>query len=110
MAHYIIDLPGNIKADVRKGKVFKKTGGFFNQWPWIKIISEVRTGYIVTVENVLQKMRTQYHLLKSKEGTWLAGDEHELNLAIKTEGRWKPVADDPVTLAIKKAIDDYENK
>ena len=28
MAHYTIDLPGNIKVDVRKGKVFKKRAGF----------------------------------------------------------------------------------
>ena len=30
MAHYTIDLPGNISVDVRKGKIFKKRTGFFN--------------------------------------------------------------------------------
>ena len=81
MAHYTIDLPGNINVDVRKGKLFKKRAGFFNQWPWIKISSEVRTGYIVTVENVLQKIKTEYHLLKTKEGKWLA--EKSMNLALQ---------------------------
>jgi len=110
MAHYTIDLPGNITVDVHKGKLFKKKAGFFKQWPWIKFSSEVRTGYLVTVENLLQKMKTEYHLLKSKEGAWLAPEEYELSLAIKIQGRWHPLTDDPITLAIKKAIDDYENK
>jgi hypothetical protein len=110
MAHYIMDLPGNINVDVRKGKLFKKRAGFLNQWPWIKISSEVRTGYIVTVENVLHKNKTEYHLVKTKAGKWLAGEDHELSPAIKIRGKWHPLADDLITLAIKKAIDDYENK
>ena len=38
------------------------------------------------------------------------GEEHELSPAIKIQGKWQPCPDDLITLAIKKAIDDYENK
>lgn len=110
MAQYTIDLPGNIKLHVYKGKVFKKRTGFFNRWPWIKISCEVRTGYIVTVENLLQKIKTEYHLLKTKEGEWLAAAGHELSPAIKVQGKWQPCRDDLTTVVIKKVIDDYENK
>ena len=109
MAHYTIDLPGNINVNVRKGKLFKKRACFFDRWPWIKISSEIRTGYIVTVESALQKIKTEYHLLKTKEGAWLTG-EHELSPAIRVEGKWHQCPDDLTTVVIKKVIDDYENK
>ena len=53
-------------------KYLKKELAFVNQWPWIKISSEVRTGYLVTVEDALHKNKNEYHLLKTKEGKWLA--------------------------------------
>ena len=110
MAQYHIDLDGNIKADIRTGKVFKKRARLFNHWPFLKFNSEVRTGYIVMVENVLQKIKTEYHLLKTKEGKWLTEAEHELASAVKIQGKWNQHKDDSMTLSIKKAIDDYENK
>src|SRR4051812_33679431 len=110
MSHFKIDLPGNKSMDVRKGTVFKKRAGFSNRWPWVKIASEVRIGYIVTIMDVLQKIKTQYHLLKTKEGRWLTGSEHEPGSAVMLHGKWHPETDDFTTLAIKKAIDDYENK
>jgi hypothetical protein len=110
MAHFTIDLPGNINADIRKGKVFKKSTGFVKRWPWIKISSEVRTGYLITFEDVLNKNKKEYHLLKTKEGKWLSETDNELSPAVKKQGKWQPVADDLITLAIKKGIDDYENK
>jgi hypothetical protein len=110
MAHFTIDLPGNISADIRKGKVFKKSTGFVKRWPWIKISSEVRTGYFVMIEYTPNKIKKEYHLLKTNEGKWLSGTENELNPAIKVLGKWLPMADDLITLAIKKGIDDYENK
>ena len=44
MAHYTIDLPGDIKADIRQGRVLKKRLSFAKQWPWIKINSQVEPG------------------------------------------------------------------
>ncbi len=106
MAHYIINLPGNMQGDVRQGKVFKKRAAFTKQWPWIRLSTDERRGYIVTVDN----KGMQYHLLKTGEGKWTAATAHEMVLAIKAEGKWQPAEDDNITLAIKKAIDDYENK
>ena len=110
MAHYTIDLPGDIKADVRQGRVFKKRLLFAKRWPWIKINSEVRTGYLVIVEDALHKNKNEYHLLRTKEGKWQPHAAHEPNAAIKIRKKWQPVADNFITLAVKKAIDHYENK
>ena len=110
MSHYTIDLSGNIKLDIRKGKVFKMNAGASGHWPLIKLRSEAKTGYIVTLENVLQKIKAEYHLLKTKEGAWLAGELDELSTAVKVQGKWQPLAENLTTLSIKKAIDDYESK
>lgn len=107
MAHYTINLPGNIQGDVRQGKVFKKRAAFAKQWPWLKLHTDERTGYVVTVGN----NGLQYHLLKTNDGQWpSAAEDNTLLVAIKTADKWQPINDDQVTLAIKKAIDDYENK
>ena len=66
--------------------------------------------YIVIVEDLLEKVKTEYHLLKTKEGKWITEAEHELSPAIKKEWKWQPHTDNFITLAVKKAIDDYENK
>lgn len=106
MAHYTINLPGNINGDVRQGKVSKKHIGFLTRWPFINLHKEQRIGYVVTVNDTAGK---QYHLLKTSENKWPSQQEH-LSLAIKTQGKWQPIEEDQITTAIKKAIDDYENK
>jgi len=61
MAHYTIDLPGNINVDERTGKIFKKRWGFFNKWPMIKISDEVKIEYGATVDDVPGKIKTEYY-------------------------------------------------
>jgi len=107
MAHYIINLPGNMQADVRHGKVFKKHAGLFKQWPWVKVRAEERTGYIVTLQPAADDSAAQYHFLKTQQGQL---QQDDLSPAVKANGKWLPAADDKITIAIKKAIDDYENK
>ena len=106
MAQFTINLPGGMRGEVRQGKVFKKRAAFTKQWPWIRLAADERRGYIVTVDN----NGIQYHLLKTGDGKWPAATGPDMELAIKAEGKWQPVKDDNITLAIKKAIDDYENK
>ncbi|MEP6948728.1 MAG: hypothetical protein ABI863_05620, partial [Ginsengibacter sp.] len=79
-------------------------------WPWIKISTEVRTGYILTVENVVQKIKTGYYLLKTNEGKWFDKTDYELSPIISKGGKLQPLTNDLITPAIKKAIDDHENK
>ena len=95
MGHFTIDLPGRIKGEVRFGKVMRKVmlpnlfGLFGNKAPK----REERRGYIVKIgEGQL------YHLLRTKEGEWLNESDSGF-----------PVAkDDETSLAIKKAIEEYE--
>jgi hypothetical protein len=109
MARYTINLPGNIPADVRQGKVINKSIGLVKHWPWLRFRGEEKTGYVVTVE-AGNKQGMQYHLLKANDGSWPAGATNELDIAVKIQGKWQTIEEDQVTTAIKQAIDAYENK
>ncbi len=109
MAHYTVNLPGGIPADVRQGRVFKKMMGLDKHWPWIKFKGEERVGYVVTVD-AGHTNSMQYHLLKTSKGNWPSTAGNEAGTAVNMQGKWQPVAEDEITLAIKKAIDAYEKK
>jgi len=109
MAHYTVNLPGNMHADVKQGKVFKKMMRLDKHWPWIKFKGEERTGYVITIDDSSAGSQ-QYCMLKTIEGTWTSMEGAQAGASVKIQGKWQPVADDQVTLAIKKAIDAYENK
>lgn len=107
MAHFKINIPGNIHADVYKGKVFKKSFSLLHFWRVRKVQNEERTGYIAIVSPG-DKNKTEYHLTRSNAGAWMmAGDE--LSLSKKINGKWCAVQEDCTTLAIKQAIDKFEN-
>jgi hypothetical protein len=95
MGYFTIDLPGRIKAEVRFGKVMKKVilPNLFDLFRMKGAKKEERRGYIVKIgEGQL------YRLLRTKEGVWLNDSDSGF-----------PVAeDDETSLAIKKAIEEYE--
>ena len=97
MAQYFINLPnnrqGNVKTGIRKKDKKKFTDLFF---PSAKLNTEEKIAYIVEVEPVYDI--SEYHLLKTKEGTWLNDGED----------RWLRQGEATFDSAIKKAIDDYE--
>jgi hypothetical protein len=68
MGYFTIDLPGNIKAEVRFGMVTKKTGlpGLFDLFKKAKAKREKRRGYIVKIGK-----GQLYHLLRTQDGEWL---------------------------------------
>ena len=104
MAHFTIILPGNIHAQVNKGKVFKKQIGFAKAWPFIKSKGEEHIGYVIKIDS-----GNEYHLIKTTQGQWSSVQE-DISPAIKKEGKWVPLQEDGVITAIKTAIDGYENK
>ena len=95
MGYFTIDLPGKTKAEVRSGKVMRKviSSNLFDLFSRKGLKREERRGYVVkTGEGQL------YRLLRSKEGEWLNESDSGF-----------PVADeDETSLAIKKAIEEYE--
>ncbi len=68
MGHFTIDLPENLKGDVRWGMVFKNQFSLFR-----KNKSEPKRGYIVNVSDLNGK--TEYRLFKSQNGQWSKGPE-----------------------------------
>jgi len=95
MGYFTIDLPGKIKGEVRFGKVMRKVklSDLFDLFSKKGPKREERRGYIVKIGEV-----QLYRLLRTKEGEWLNDGDSGF-----------PVAeDDEISLAIKKAIEEYE--
>jgi hypothetical protein len=63
MGHFTIDLPENLKGDVRWGMVFKMQISLFR-----KNKSESIRGYIVNISG--SNGKTEYRLFKSQNGQW----------------------------------------
>ena len=97
MGHFTITLPNNQQGDVRCGTIRKKTL-FLDLFGSNKQPNEIKKGYIVTVEPATEN-RKEYRLLKNKAGEWTNEDN---------EG-FKVIIDDETSIAIKNAIDHYEN-
>jgi hypothetical protein len=97
MGYFTIDLPGNIKGEVRFGKVTRKLISI-NPFTLFKRKGpkrEERRGYIVKIaEGQL------YRLLRTKDGEWLN----------ESDSGFQTAKDDEISLAIKKAIEEYEQR
>lgn len=70
MGHFIIDLPGNTRGDVRWGTVTKKHFSLFKRR---KEESWSKKGYIVKTTD--EKNQAEYRLFKSKNGEWSTDEE-----------------------------------
>jgi len=91
MGYFTIDLPDAGKAEVRTGRIIRKSANIFHLFRR----KEVRIGYIV-------KMGGQecYRLLRTREGQWLK-EGNEGFLLTK---------EDETSIALKKAIEAYEHR
>lgn len=98
MGHFTIILPNNQQGDVRWGTIKKKTL-FLNLFRSNKLKGEEKKGYIVKIAPVLNN-QNEYRLLKAKEGEWTSESNEGFQIA----------PDDEMSVAIKKAIDDYESR
>jgi len=95
MGYFTIDLPGKIKGEVRCGKVMKKSipVNLFDFFRKKGTKRDERRAYIVKIgEGQL------YRLLRTKEGEWLN----------ESDGGFYVDKNDETSLAIKKAIEEYE--
>jgi hypothetical protein len=98
MGQFTITLPNNQQGNVRWGTIRKKTF-FLNLFRHHKLKSEEKKGYIVKIAAVLNSLN-EYRLLKTKEGEWASEGN---------EG-FQVTPDDEMSIAIKKAIDNYESR
>ena len=96
MGYYTITLPHNIEGEVRWGKVIQKSKAFMHVlMPWKKTKQEVKTGYVVKLRSAFVN-ETEYRLFKTDEGNWFE------------DAQGKVEVQESVTLAIKRAIENYE--
>jgi hypothetical protein len=98
MGHFTIALSNNQQGDVRWGTITKKSS-FLGLFRKNRLDNEVTKGYIVTIEPA-SKDQKEYRLLKTKEGEWTSEDD----------GGFRVTPDDQISMAIKKAIDNYESQ
>jgi ASC-1-like (ASCH) protein len=89
MAAFTISLPNNLMGTVRKGKITKIAFRVADLLKFKKRKIEVRVGYIIHVD-LAPGDRIVYQLSKTKEGKWVSEPE------------------DPMTQAVRRAIDRYE--
>ena len=107
MAHFTVRLPGNIEADIYKGKIFKKSLSLLSLFKRGQKDAAL-TGYIAMVPVAGIDQKNEYHLARTATGAWAQAAE-EPGLSIKIKGRWNAIEDDAITVAVKNAIDEYEN-
>lgn len=97
MGYFTILLPNNIEGEVRWGKVVKRDKPLFHLFkPRKKSDSESKICYLVTLKSAFVK-ETQYKLYHTKEGHW------------SQDAAGKVLLDEPIILAIRRAIEDHEN-
>ena len=104
MGHFTISLPHHCQGSVSTGKVIKLKNGLLGLLPWNNMEKVERMGYIIKVEPPLSG-RHEFHVFKTNEGKWL--QEGKDNSPLKKSKLRKE--EEALTLAIKTAIDDYEN-
>jgi hypothetical protein len=91
MGYFTIDLPDAGKAEVRTGRIIRKSLNIFHLFRRM----EVRIGYMVNMQG-----KKSYRLLRTKEGQWLKEGN---------EG-FQPTQEDETSLALQKAIEAYEHR
>jgi hypothetical protein len=99
MGHFTIDLPTERKGEVRFGKIVKKTATFFDLFRRRGYNREEKTGYIIKIDPTVGDKKV-YYLLRSGKGEWLT----------EGDGGFQIAEDDEISIAIKQAIDEYENQ
>src|SRR5690348_15098729 len=97
MGHFTIALSNNEQANVQWGVIRKKTS-FFNLFRSNKLKNEERKGYIITMGAA--KGQSEYRLLKTREGEWTS----------ESDGGFQVSTDNEITVAIKRAIDNFESQ
>jgi hypothetical protein len=99
MGHFTIDLPAERKGEVRFGKIVKETANFFDLFRRRGYNREEKTGYIIKIDSAAGDKKV-YHLLRSGKGEWLT----------ESDGGFLIAEEDEISIAIKQAIDEYENQ
>ena len=99
MAQFFINLPNNRQGNVRTGIQRKQKKSFIHLlMPWKKLNKEEKIAYLIEV-NPYDDI-SEYRFLKTKDGRWLESGED----------KWLREGEGAINLAIKKAIDEYENR
>ena len=99
MAQFFISLPNNRQGNVRTGVKRKEEKTFKHLFmPWKKLNNEEKLAYIIEVSPFDDI--PEYRFMKTKDGRWLETGED----------KWLREGESTINLAIKKAIDDYENR
>jgi hypothetical protein len=97
MGYFMVSLSSGQQAEVRWGKVKKKQVlNIVSLFKKKGITTEERIGYIVKVQPGTPDQK-EYRLLKTKEGEWLT----------KEDSGFLPACDE-LSMALEKAIDEYE--
>ena len=96
MGQFTITLPDNLQGNVRWGTI-RKMSLFLGLFKKNNLHNSVKTGYIVNIEPATTNA-IEYRLIKTKEGDWTSQDD----------GGFQVTPDDQISVAIKKAIDNYE--
>lgn len=107
MAHFTVTIAENIKAGIFKESIRKKILLALAFRKKISVQKPSLTGYMAVVNELTG--RHEYMMVKTTDGSW-ALLEAQPGLNEKIGGKWQPVQDNEITLAVKKAISDHENK
>ncbi len=112
MAQFTIDLPGNLRGNVRSGRIIRKRVPLFKLWQMIKrtkiiVDNEERLGYIVNIEPSAGNRREYFLCRRNDDKKWLTAEEKKM---IMPKEKWPELEEDDISAEIKKAIDKYENK
>jgi len=98
MGYYTITLHHNIEGQVHWRTVNRRSTLFMHlSMPWKRTNPELKTGYVVKLKSAFVK-ETEYRLFKTKEGAWFQ------------DARGRVEVKEPVSLAIKQAIEDHERQ
>jgi hypothetical protein len=105
MAHFKITIDGNIDVEVSKGKVFQKGIKLVKLWPFIKLKSNERIGYLIKLDK-----KQEYLLLRNKTGEWIDSNKSQIELPLNKGKKWEAIEENDQVISLKKAIENYEGK
>jgi hypothetical protein len=91
MGYFTIELPDAGMAEVRTGRIIRKSLNIFHLFRR----KEIRIGYMVKIGE-----RECCRLLRTKEGQWLK----------EGNAGFQPTEEDEISIALKKAIEVYEHR
>lgn len=98
MGYYTITLPHNIEGEVQWRTVNRRSTSFIHlHLPWKRASPEVKRGYVVKLKSAFVN-ETEYRLFKTNEGEWFQ------------DAKGKVEVKEQIALAIKRAIEEHENR